>query len=218
MLPFELDFPQREFRGSLLKVKEEEEQEEEKETGSSQNMSLLNKAYIQYDLSYAKRNKADQLKKEYRLLADKAEPDERVAALVTACCICSKITYEKIFDIQKAIGFNKKKKNQEKKKKKISDKKKVSKAKEKKGKDKKDKKEKQNTAYGGAYHLINKTKKNFDKSKVNGWLSGQDAYNSHKQVKKNFPRRTYNVSNIYDCFEGDLADFRSITSFNDGYA
>ena len=55
LLPFELDFPQRELRGSLLKEKEEKEQEGEKETGSNQNMSLLDKAYIQYNLSYAKK-------------------------------------------------------------------------------------------------------------------------------------------------------------------
>ena len=44
------------------------------------------------------------------MLSFDAEPDERTAALVTACCMVSKITFEKFFDrIQKAIGFSKKK-------------------------------------------------------------------------------------------------------------
>lgn len=75
----------------------------------------------------------------------------------------------------------------------------------------------QTSAYAGAYHLFEKIKSKFDKTKVKNWLIEQDAYNQHKLVRKKFPRRMYNVSNIYDCFEADLADFRSIKSFNDNY-
>lgn len=75
----------------------------------------------------------------------------------------------------------------------------------------------QTSAYAGARLLLNKIKNKFDKKKVIDWLSEQNAYTLHKIVKKKFPRRTYNVSNIYDCFEGDLADFRSIRAFNDNY-
>lgn len=49
------------------------------------------------------------------------------------------------------------------------------------------------------------------------WLEGQDAYTLHKQVRKKFPRRTYNVNNIDDVWEADLADFRNIQHYNNGY-
>ena len=75
----------------------------------------------------------------------------------------------------------------------------------------------QTSAYAGAYHLFRNTKSKFHKTKVKDWLIEQDAYNQHKLVRKKFPRRTYDISNIYDCFEADLADFRSIKSFNDNY-
>lgn len=81
---------------------------------------------------------------------------------------------------------------------------------------------KQPPAYAGAYHLLRTIKKKKklgknSKQKVLSWLAEQDAYTLHKVVRKKFPRRMYNVSNIYDCFEADLADFRSIKSFNDNY-
>ena len=75
----------------------------------------------------------------------------------------------------------------------------------------------QSSSYAGARHLLNKVKNKYSKNKVIDWLSEQDAFTMHKMVKKNFPRRTYNVSNIYDCFEVDLADFRSIRTYNDNY-
>ena len=49
------------------------------------------------------------------------------------------------------------------------------------------------------------------------WLEEQDAYNLHRQVRKKFPRRTYDIKNIDDLWEIDLIDFRSLASYNDGY-
>ena len=76
----------------------------------------------------------------------------------------------------------------------------------------------QSFSYAGARRLLNKVKNKYSKNKVIDWLSEQNAFTMHKMVKKNFARRTYNVSNIYDCFETDLADFRSIRTYNDNYA
>ena len=53
---------------------------------------------------------------------------------------------------------------------------------------------------------------------VNPWLEHQDAYNLHKLVRKRFPRRFYNVSNRDDIWEVDLADLKSIKTYNDGFS
>ena len=61
----------------------------------------------------------------------------------------------------------------------------------------------QTSAFAGAYHLFRNIGKKFDKIKVKNWLNEQDAYSQHRLVRKKFPRRMYNISNIYDCFEAD---------------
>lgn len=111
LLPFEMNFPGMEFCGPGSHL-------EERLDRGEQGVNLLDKACLQHDLVYASKNK--DRRKADRVLADKAfsrmlsfdaEPDERTAALVTACCMISKITFEKFFErIQKAIGLNKKKK------------------------------------------------------------------------------------------------------------
>lgn len=59
---------------------------------------------MSHDLAYLKneyRRKADRILADrafQRTFAAQAEPDERTAALITACCMISKITFEKCFD------------------------------------------------------------------------------------------------------------------------
>ena len=68
-------------------------------------------------------------------------------------------------------------------------------------------------AYGGASNLLRATR--IPHSRVIEWLEGQDAYNSHKLVRKRFARRFYNTRNMDDTWELDLADLRSIKIYND---
>ncbi|KAJ8677278.1 hypothetical protein QAD02_013065 [Eretmocerus hayati] len=78
----------------------------------------------EHDIAYANKNadrrKANRVLAERafsRMLASQVDPDGRKLALMTACCMVSKITFEKLFSrITKAITRNKKK-NQAKKKK-----------------------------------------------------------------------------------------------------
>lgn len=49
------------------------------------------------------------------------------------------------------------------------------------------------------------------------WLESQDTYTKHRPVRHRFPRRFYNVRNIYDFSEADLVDLRAIMDYNDGY-
>ena len=56
------------------------------------------------------------------------------------------------------------------------------------------------------------------KKNILPWLESQDSYTLHRPVRYRFPRRMYNVSNVDDVWEADLADLRSIDTYNDGYA
>ena len=49
-------------------------------------------------------------------------------------------------------------------------------------------------------------------------MEHQDAYNLHKLVRKRFPRRFYNVRNRDDVWEIDLADLKTIKTYNDGFS
>lgn len=66
--------------------------------------NLMEQACEEHDLIYGKngdRHKADLIladKAFSRLLASNSDPDEKTAALITACCMVSKITFEKCFD------------------------------------------------------------------------------------------------------------------------
>lgn len=109
LLPFEMHLNGYEFCGVGTHLDERLQQ-------NNHGINPLDKACLQHDKEYSKnkdRRKADRVLAEKafsRMLSFDAEPDERTAALVTACCMVSKITFEKFFDrIQKAIGFNKKK-------------------------------------------------------------------------------------------------------------
>ena len=73
------------------------------------------------------------------------------------------------------------------------------------------------TAFGGAPPLIQALRGKIPPNKIYDWLKTQDTFTLHRPVRHNFPRLHYNVSNIDDVFEGDLADMQSLKSYNDGY-
>lgn len=78
--------------------------------------------------------------------------------------------------------------------------------------------------FGGARNLISLNKRSkrkaneVEKKKIYQWLSNQDAYTLHRSIKRKFPRLHYNVSNIDDVWEIDLAQFTSIKNENDGFS
>jgi hypothetical protein len=53
------------------------------------------------------------------------------------------------------------------------------------------------------------------KRDVEEWLSGQNTYTLHKLVRKRFPRNPYTVTNIDNVWKMDLADFSSLSKYND---
>lgn len=79
------------------------------------------------------------------------------------------------------------------------------------------------SAYAGA-HLFQKAAEKDDRKKTKNynnkvleWLERQKAYTLHKPVRWKFPRRMYNVRNVADLYEIDLADFRNLKNYNDDY-
>lgn len=77
-------------------------------------------------------------------------------------------------------------------------------------------------AYTGARNLLHVNKKNkalntAEKKKIYAWLRAQDAYTLHKPVKRRFPRLYYNIKNLDDVWEIDLAVLTSLEKFNDGF-
>lgn len=112
LLPFEMHVPGYKFCGPGTKLLERLER---KDVG----VNPLDEACRRHDLAYndksADRKKADRVLAEYafsRMLAGKTPPDERTVALMTACCMVSKITFEKLFSrIKRSIKKNKKSSN-----------------------------------------------------------------------------------------------------------
>lgn len=74
------------------------------------------------------------------------------------------------------------------------------------------------SAYAGSQVLLreSRNKKLSDKDAV-AWLREQDAYNLHRRLRKNFQRRSYNVSNINDLWEIDLMDLKSLKHENNNH-
>ena len=101
-------------------------------------INSLDRAALKHDLAYERnenRRAADNELIDFafsRIAAKNADAEERAAAVITACCLVSKVTLEKLFSrIQKA--FAKKKKSAKKNKKKNNvDKKRKEKEREKK--------------------------------------------------------------------------------------
>ncbi|XP_046595308.1 uncharacterized protein LOC124294401 [Neodiprion lecontei] len=71
--------------------------------------------------------------------------------------------------------------------------------------------------YAGARILEDVARENNSRDSVRKWLAAQDAYTLHKPVHRKFPRARYNVSNIDDVWEADLADLSSMKSRNNGF-
>ena len=95
LLPFQMHIPSYEFCGGGTQL-------DRQHLPTPKNK--LDAACMAHDLAYV--NNEDRRRAD-RILADKAfsrmfsaqvEPDERTAALITACCMISKITFEKCFD------------------------------------------------------------------------------------------------------------------------
>lgn len=116
LLPFQMHIPTYEFCGPGTRLQQQD---------SCKPKNKLDEACHSHDLAYANnedRRRADRIladKAFARMFASQAEPDERTAALITACCMISKITFEKCFDritktIRKLSGGKRKTKNSRK--------------------------------------------------------------------------------------------------------
>lgn len=74
------------------------------------------------------------------------------------------------------------------------------------------------TAYYGAPKILNTVRGSVERDKATAWLENQDAYTMHRPIRRRYPRRSYNVSNVDDLWEADLVDLRSLKTYNDDYA
>lgn len=72
-------------------------------------------------------------------------------------------------------------------------------------------------SFSRAANLLRVADKRVKKENIYRWLESQESYNKHRSVRRRFPRRTYNVNNIDDVWEADLADVRSISTYNDNF-
>ena len=70
-------------------------------------------------------------------------------------------------------------------------------------------------SFGSVAKLVKASKNK--KKDVEEWLSSQNTYALHKQVRKRFPRNPYTVTNIDDVWEMDLADLSSLAKYNDKF-
>lgn len=110
LLPFEMNVPGYKFCGPGTKLSERIERGDE-------GVNPLDEACRQHDIAYSEKNgnrrEADRRLAEQafsRMLAGETPPDERTVAMMTACCMVSKITFEKFFNrIRKAIKKSDKK-------------------------------------------------------------------------------------------------------------
>ena len=115
LLPFEMHVPGYKFCGPGTKLAERIQR-------GDIGINPLDEACRQHDLTYnnpnSNRRQADRILAEYafsRMLDGETPPDERTVAMMTACCMVSKITFEKFFSrIKKAIKKRNKKNNKSK--------------------------------------------------------------------------------------------------------
>ena len=70
-------------------------------------------------------------------------------------------------------------------------------------------------SFGSVAKLVKASKKK--EIDVEEWLSSQNTYPLHKQVRKRVSRNPYTVTNIDDVWEMDLADLSSLAKYNDRY-
>lgn len=74
------------------------------------------------------------------------------------------------------------------------------------------------SAYAGGDSLLHATHKKFHAIEMTEWLESQNAHTLHKMVRHHFPRRSYTVLSPYEPWEADLADFKTLKTYNDQYA
>lgn len=108
-LPFELHLPTYNYLGPGTRLTE-------RLARGDKGINLLDSAALKHDLAYAEnknRRAADQelIDFAFKRLADvDAESDEKAAALITACCLVSKITLERFCArVKKVFGCKRKK-------------------------------------------------------------------------------------------------------------
>ena len=137
LLPLDMHVPGYKFCGPGTKLAERIER-------GDVGINPLDEACRQHDLAYnnpsSNRRQADRILAKYafsRMLAGETPPDERTVAMMTACCMVSKITFEKFFSRIKKVIKRQNKKNTNKSK--IDKIKEDKRSKEKKSKDKKSK-------------------------------------------------------------------------------
>ena len=68
-----------------------------------------------------------------------------------------------------------------------------------------------------AAKAASKDKIKLTRKDVREWVRAQETYSLHKRVRKNFTRNRVFVEGIDDQFESDLADFQSMSVYNDNY-
>lgn len=112
LLPFEMHVPGYKFCGPGTKLSKRLDRGDEA-------VNSMDEACRQHDIAYSKKNTnrrhADRRLAEQafsRMLAGETPPDERTVAMMTACCMVSKITFEKFFKrIKRAIKTSDKNNN-----------------------------------------------------------------------------------------------------------
>lgn len=75
-------------------------------------------------------------------------------------------------------------------------------------------------SFSGAKNILKysaENKSEISRDDVKEWLNKQETFTKHRMNRKRFIRRTYNVESIDDVWEADLADLRSISTYNKGY-
>jgi len=71
------------------------------------------------------------------------------------------------------------------------------------------------SSFAGLNAFQRETKHNIKDTK--SWLSSQDAYTLHKPIRRKFKRRATYAFGVDHLWQADLADFSSLSRYNDGY-
>uniref|UniRef100_A0A1Y1N5I8 Integrase catalytic domain-containing protein n=1 Tax=Photinus pyralis TaxID=7054 RepID=A0A1Y1N5I8_PHOPY len=71
--------------------------------------------------------------------------------------------------------------------------------------------------FGGVSSLSSALKNRYSTEDVKAWLQKQEAYTVHKPVKRKFQRNKYIVNNMFELWQADLCDMRSLAKNNRGY-
>ena len=115
LLTFEMHVPHYKFCGPETKLAERIEH-------GDVGINPLDEACRQHDLAYtdsnSDRRQADRVLAQYafsRMLAEETPSDERTVAMMTACCLVSKITFEKFFSRIKNVMRKRDKKDKKSK-------------------------------------------------------------------------------------------------------